>query len=354
MTARWGGLVQIEGNSARPLGASASGPITGDVVMRRYWCGLLYGVFFVAVGGAATAADPSSIDWSNIEVKTVQLFYPGASTYDWLLSKEHKKGYKKVPKGESCTKCHELDEAYMGKMVLEEGMAEPNAAPNRRAVIDFSIQAAYDQENVYLRFQWKSDSKGSADEPDGVAIMFADKKVKRFIKQGCWATCHEGMYDTRDVPSEDEAMGVLNTKKVTKYLHISRSDREASWNQLKSADALAQIRADGGFVDLWRWSSSGEVEDESVLEARLIDAGASAGDVHAKGEMKDGKYTVVMWRKLDTGHPEDDKIMAVKKYLKVGFAVHDNNVDSRYHYTSFPLSMGIGTKKADINAVNLN
>lgn len=322
--------------------------------MRKFRCVLVCAAFVVAIGGATTAtAGPASIDWSKIKVKTVPLFYPGASTYDWLLSEEHEKGYKKVPKGAACFKCHEDDEENLGMTVLEQGIGEPKAAPNRRAVVQLGVQAAHDQENLYLRFQWKSDSKGGEAKPDGVAVMIGDKKVKRFSKQGCWLTCHNGVRDTRDVPSEGEATKVLNAKQVTKYLPASRSDDTASWDQVKSADALAQIRAAGGFADLWRWKSNGEVEDESVLENRRNDTGDSAGDVHAEGELKDGKYTVVMWRKLNTGHPEDDKILAVKKKVRVGFAVHDNNVDSRYHYTSFPLSLGVGTKKAAINAVNL-
>jgi len=321
--------------------------------MRNIRWVLVCAAFVVAVGSATSAtADPASIDWSKIKVKTVPLFYPGASTYDWLLTEEHE-GYKKVPKGAACVKCHEDDEENQGMAVLEQGMAEPKAAPNRRAVIQLAVQAAHDQENLYLRFQWKSDSKGGESKPDGVAVMIGDKKVKRFSKQGCWLSCHDGVRDTRDVPSEDEATKVLNAKDVTKYLPASRSDDAASWDQLKSADALAQIRADGGFADLWRWKSNGETADQSVLENRRDDAGDSAGDVRAEGELKDGTYTVVMWRKLNTGHPEDDKILAVKKKVRVGFAVHDNNVDSRYHYTSFPLSLGVGTKKAAINAVNL-
>ncbi len=322
--------------------------------MRNIRLGLVFAAFVVALGSApAASADPASIDWSKIKVKTVPLFYPGASTYGWMITEEHEKGYKKVPKGVACVKCHEDDEENLGKAVLEQGIGEPKAAPNRRAVVQLAVQAAHDQENLYLRLQWKSDSKGGEGKPDGVSVMVGNKKVKRFSKQGCWLTCHDGVRDTRDVPSEAEAAKVVNAKEVTKYLPASRSDDAASWDQLKSADALAQIRADGGFVDLWRWNSNGEAADESVLEARRGDAGDSAGDVHAEGELKNGKYTVVMWRKLDTGHPEDDKILAVKKKVRVGFAVHDNNVDSRYHYTSFPLSLGVGTKKAAINAVSL-
>ena len=47
----------------------------------------------------AFAADPATIDWSKVPSKSVKLFYPGQSSYNWLLSPEHKKGNKAVPSG---------------------------------------------------------------------------------------------------------------------------------------------------------------------------------------------------------------------------------------------------------------
>ena len=80
----------------------------------------------------------------------------------------------------------------------------------------------------------------------------------------------------------------------------------------------------------------------------------SAGDNQdAKGTWKDGVWTVLMTRKLDTGHPEDDKIMKVGGTYTVGFAVHDDNITTRGHHVSWPMSVGIGAK-ADIKAVTVN
>ncbi|NQU61320.1 MAG: hypothetical protein HQ512_09335 [Rhodospirillales bacterium] len=79
----------------------------------------------------------------------------------------------------------------------------------------------------------------------------------------------------------------------------------------------------------------------------------SAGDNQdAKGTWKDGVWTVVWTRKLDTGHPEDDKIMKPGGVYTFGFAVHDDNITTRGHHVSWPMSVGIGTK-ADIKAVTM-
>lgn len=63
-------------------------------------------------------------------------------------------------------------------------------------------------------------------------------------------------------------------------------------------------------------------------------------------------WTVVWVRKLDTGHPGDDKIMKVGGVYTVGYAVHDDNITTRGHHVSWPLTLGIGAK-ADIQATTL-
>jgi hypothetical protein len=63
-------------------------------------------------------------------------------------------------------------------------------------------------------------------------------------------------------------------------------------------------------------------------------------------------WTVVWTRKRDTGHPEDDKIIEDGKAYTFGFAVHDDNVTTRFHFVGFPVSIGFGTA-GDIQATQL-
>jgi hypothetical protein len=87
-----------------------------------------------------------------------------------------------------------------------------------------------------------------------------------------------------------------------------------------------------------------------VLPGRLVsraDAKGSAADNSAvASEWKDGVYTVVWARKLNTGHPEDDKVIEDGKSYNFGFAVHDDNVTTRFHFVSFPVSIGFGAEAA--------
>jgi hypothetical protein len=78
--------------------------------------------------------------------------------------------------------------------------------------------------------------------------------------------------------------------------------------------------------------------------------GSAADNNSVQSSWKDGMWTVVFTRKLDTGHPADDKIMKVGGVYTFGFAVHDDNITTRGHHVSWPMTVGIGTE-ADIEAV---
>ncbi len=99
------------------------------------------------------------------------------------------------------------------------------------------------------------------------------------------------------------------------------------------------------------------IKEGDLLPAHVIDLGKASGSAHdvdyAKGEWKDGVYTVVLRRKLDTGHPEDDIVMKVGETYTFGFSIHDDAAGKRAHHVSFPVTVSIGPGKADIQAVTL-
>ncbi len=440
--------------------------------MKPLRIGFLRGIAALAAASIAApvfAAPPS--DWSTVPVKKVTLFYPGQSTYDWLVSPAHKKGNKQTAKGGTCTKCHEDDEAEMGKRIVSGTVLEPQPIPGKAPVIDLTVQAAHDADALYLRFQWKSQMnregrmhnyirydgqkwafwgghrgnkavRAGTQPPlyeDRLAIMLDDGKVARFAKQGCWLTCHDGMRDAPNEPTTAQVeanpylgKGGLKKHDVRKYLPASRTDSMA-WDKVKTPEEIAKLKKAGQFLDLMQWRAArsaavGMADDGYVLDYRLFDSGKNPfswnvdrktmtpkymfdaakvgskalraedignpakpaalvreqnavpydakagwkeGDIlpgrlvsgvdakgsaadnnDVKGTWKDNTYTVVWRRTLDTGHPEDDKILKVGSVYTVSFAVHDDNVTMRFHHVSFPLSLGVGTN-ADIIAARV-
>jgi len=425
----------------------------------------------IGLANQVLAADPRGIDWPKIPIKSVTLFYPGNSTYDWLVSPGHA-GAKLVEQGQACRTCHEGTEKARGEKIVKGGVVESTPIAGKNGSVDVAVQAAHDADYVYFRFQWKSnlsregrmhdyvrfDGKQwkwyghdrndkavrAGEQPalyeDRFSIMLDDGKVRRFAQQGCWLTCHTGMRDTPNTASSDAVkkhpiFGDAGWKEneIRKYLASTRTDAAASWDKTKTPEEIAKLKAEGRFLDLMQWrvnrsAAVGMADDGYVLESRLFDEGKNpfswnvdrktmtplnmfdAAKVGAKalraedignpakpgamvkgdnavpfdanadwkegdilpgrlvsradakgsaadndatyGSWKDGTYTLVWRRKLDTGHPADDKIMKVGGKYTVGFAIHDDNVTTRFHHVSFPLTLGIGVD-ADIKAMTL-
>jgi hypothetical protein len=97
-------------------------------------------------------------------------------------------------------------------------------------------------------------------------------------------------------------------------------------------------------------------KEGDVLPGRLLsraDANGSAADNDsAEGVWENGAWTVVWTRKMNTGHPGDDKVLEDGKAYTIGFAVHDDNVTTRFHFVYWPVSVGFGTD-GDIQATKV-
>lgn len=94
-------------------------------------------------------------------------------------------------------------------------------------------------------------------------------------------------------------------------------------------------------------------KDGDVLPRRVLRPGeGSAADISVAGKARwqNGFWEVTLVRKMDTGHPEDDKIFADQRAYTVAFAVHRNAMGSRWHYVSMPKRLGL-QRNADIAAV---
>jgi hypothetical protein len=421
----------------------------------------------VFAAGPALAADPASIDWSKVPAKSVTLFYPGQSTYQWLRSPEHKRANAQVAEGQACVACHKGEEETLGNTLVVENRLEPTPVEGKNGSVNLGVQVAYDKDNAYFRFQWKTlnpfpgnahpylrfDGKEwkvyghpkldevvqSGEQPgiyeDRMSIMIDDGSVPMFAQQGCWLTCHNGERDNPDLASKEDVQAnalfqVIKKNDVRKYLPATRTDEDASWDMGKTPEEIAAIKASGGFLDLMQWRGHrsnpvGMADDGYVLEYRNSDAGknpfgSNVGEHHqpkfmfdkakfgksavreedirkmpttlireqnavpfdpnadwkegdlipeyivsregstgsaadnqtANGEWKDGMWTVVMVRKLNLAN-DDDKALKEGGVYSVGFATHDDNITTRGHHVSFPLSIGLGAK-ADIEATKLD
>jgi hypothetical protein len=413
------------------------------------------------------AADLATIDWGKVPTKTLTLFYPGQSSYQWLRSSAHP-GSATVAKGGACVRCHEGGEATLGDRIVKGGPLEPVPPKGKNGTLPLGVQVAYDDQNAYFRFQWKTNASYAGDgypyyrfdgkewksfgaprlsapaykgeQPaiyeDRMSMLIGDGNVPNFNTQGCWVTCHEG---ERDNPKQAKAEQVaanafyqaIKRADVRKYLPATRTDANASWDKGVSVQELDKQKAEGRFLDLVQWRAHrsnpvGMADDGYVLDWRNFDAGANpfasnmdakikqprymfdparnngakafsdsnppknggvlllgqnavafdpnagwkAGDVlpqyyvsaeaakgsaadnkNVKGTWANGMWTVVWARPLNLKNPDDKALQEGKSYT-FGFAVHDDNITTRGHQVSFPVTVGFGAK-ADIQATKL-
>lgn len=78
----------------------------------------------------------------------------------------------------------------------------------------------------------------------------------------------------------------------------------------------------------------------------------SGDDLMATGSHAKGRWTIYIWRKLNTGQ-KDDIALAPGQTYPAGLAVHDDSVTTRFHYVSLPLKLSLGKKDGHINAVRI-
>jgi hypothetical protein len=414
----------------------------------------------ILFAGHCLAADPATVNWNNVATKTVTLFYPAQSTYQWIRSSAHP-GAAIVTGGGACLTCHNGGEEKLGNKLVKANPLEPTPVAGKNGVIQLNIQIAYDNENAYFRAQWKTQNAypGEAhpfvrydgkewkpygfpkldavvqkgEQPgiyeDRFSIMIDDGGVPAFANQGCWLTCHNGERDNPKFASRAEVGAnplyqVLKQIDVRKYLPSTRTDADASWDKGKSPEEIAKIKLAGGFLELMQWRAHrsnpvGMADDGYVLEYRLSDAGGNpfgsnvdpkthqprfmydekkvgkkalvaedirkmstalirdqnavpfdpdagwkTGDLipeyvlnkdgakgsgadnkNVKGAWKDGMWTVVWIRPLKLTNP-DDKALNEDKVYNFSFAVHDDNITTRGHHVSFPITVGFGAKAA--------
>src|SRR3990170_4456940 len=440
-------LAAIDGSSARlgPAGAQAP-PI---------------------IQGAGLFTFPG--DWSTIPEKTITLFFPGQASWEFLTSSDHP-GSEQVVAGTTCQTCHAGQEKMKGESLVKHARLEPDPIAGKAGSLDVAVRAAFDDQYIYLRFEWQAPQPGASHElwrydgtrwaawggpkPDAtkantppsyeerLVLMFTERNVPAadgaktgFNQAGCFIACHNSMRNMpRDVRGDRVVThpyfgrGGLNANDMRHYLLLTRTatDETGGWDKVKTRPDIERLKAEGSFLDLWQWrayrsSPVGYAGDDYVLEYRLSDGGrspfttpaqpsfmydqaktgfraipesrlnellprlplimgtnavpvdptarfavgdllpqnvlrtpdGSGADILANGSWARGRWVVELRRKLITGNPDDKPFVAGRVY-RFGLAVFNDMVSNRYHFISFPQTLGLGRQTvAAIRAVRL-
>lgn len=322
----------------------------------------------------ATTEDSTGINWDTVPERVINIFYPGQASMEWILSKNHS-GKRAFNSGDRCFECHDEETTDMGSLIVSGGheyLPETETViPEKRGNIPVSVRATHDGENLTMRFQFPETAHTPAPFADGgkmdtenqikLAIMLSTDDVTYADRAGCWGTCHHDAKGMPDSPTTEETAAsslALNMDNgVTKYLTESRTKLElrgrggkklGGWDKLKEeAEIKTELEA-GHFMDLLRYQAgTGKSEDGYILEQRYMEGGQGS---EFTSSLSDGVWTILMKRKLASDKPGDIN-MATDQIYNLGFAIHDDYTNGRFHHVSLGYKLGFDNDEAEINAV---
>lgn len=262
-------------------------------------------------------------DWSRIQAATITVFFPAQSSWQHLTSPAHA-GSNEVLAGVSCQACHKGQEKALGDRLVRPSPLEPSPIGGKRGWVEVSMRAAFDDEYLYLRFEWAAPQPGASHllwrydgtrwvpwggpKPDAtranippsyedrLALMLTERNVPAadgartgFNQAGCFIACHNSQRNMRsDVAGEQVTRhpyfgtAGLRVSDMRHYLLITRTitDETGGWDKVKTPTEIERLNAEGSFLDLWQWrayrsSPVGYAGDDFVLEYRNPDAGRS-------------------------------------------------------------------------------
>jgi cytochrome c-type protein NapC len=324
---------------------------------------------------APVSADESdhSVAWADISSREVTVFYPGQTSLEWILNgRDHGGARAFLKSGDRCVSCHDKETASMGDRIVKGEKAEPTPIPGKRGSIAVDVKASFDDENLYLRFEWEKTAhspvpfvEGGKMDPENemkLAVMFATDELEFADRAGCWATCH---HDTRTMPDTPDSEAVATnpaakmldiSNGITKYVKESRSKIEikgrrgkkrGGWDKLKTPEEIKSAESSSAIMDLIRYSSgSGHTEDGSIYSQRTMQGGQGF-DVKVVDQK--GNWVIEFKRKLKSDKAGDISLDTSKIY-NFGFAIHDDYTNARFHHVSLGYRLGFDNAEADINA----
>jgi nitrate/TMAO reductase-like tetraheme cytochrome c subunit len=335
-----------------------------------------------AIGTPEVSTTPASdtdsagfgLDWANVPSREITVFYPGQASMEWVLNgRDHGGARAFVKSGDTCASCHDQETAAMGEKIVSGEVAEPTPIPGKRGSIPVNVQAAHDNTNLYLRFEWQDTGhvavpfvEGGKMDPENqvkLAVMLSDNQLEYAQQAGCWGTCHHDARTMPDTPDADALVDNEATSRlamaegITKYVKESRTSIEVKgrrgkkrggWDKLKTSDEFSAAMGENQIMDLLRYQiDTGITEDGYIYEQRLM----TGGQGFEANSRKQGDMWIVEMKRALSSDNEGDLSMVTDQRYNLGFAIHDDYSNARFHHVSLGYNIGFDDEEADINAV---
>ncbi len=209
-----------------------------------------------------------------------------------------------------------VERLFSGKVLLGIGVAAVSAtvllSGCKRGfevgpLPELQVAAVFNDEQIQIRYRYENDEPSwyhqvlryedgrwvryGSGEPgedpyrlyeDRISMMLDDGSVEGFDRFGGFMTVHQGMRSLADpIPAEQvrahswlgETLGRSDVRKFLPQSRDVQDPSEVNWDKVKGEAELAQMRADGVFLDLWQWRAHrsnplGYADNGYVLEYR--------------------------------------------------------------------------------------
>jgi hypothetical protein len=256
-------------------------------------------------------------------------------------------------------------------------------------ILELEAKSVHTKDGIFFRFEWSDDEKSmhknrwrftggkwnkKKGDEDRLAMVWEINRIDKFATKGCAVLCHSESKNNKEwyysVNSQREKADLWHWKAVrsnpvgysedgyvianpSKEPEKGRkrdagSDTKAKSNRTKDKSGPAYMQDSAKLPSIpgsLLVAQAVEIKDSSIFKEGDEIPGYmlytnwkdSFADLKTKGVWKNGKWTVMMSRKLQTGYDDDVQFNARKKY-PFGLAVFDNehNEDS---YDSDPLKL---------------
>jgi hypothetical protein len=256
-------------------------------------------------------------------------------------------------------------------------------------MIEIKAMSVYTKEDIFFRFEWPDKDKSmnknrwrfsngqwtkiKGDE-DRLGLVFEINRIDKFATKGCAVLCHneskkqEEWYYAVTKSKEKADMwhwkalrsnpvgytedGYVTTNPTQKPEEGRKRDAgngtKAKSNRTKDKSKPAYMQdpsKPASIPDSLLVSQAVEIKDHSIFKEGdeipgymlFTDWKDSFADVLTQGVWQDGRWTVMMSRKLDTGYDDDLQFNTRKRY-PFGMAVFDN-AHEHNSYNSEPLKL---------------
>jgi len=255
-------------------------------------------------------------------------------------------------------------------------------------------QAAYTKDALYFRLTWKDPTRSVVKQSwkydgekwyhlegneDRIALLFEVTRINKFATRGCAITCHS----PADVPRKEWKLATRSTAEKGDLWHW-KAARSAPYKHADDAWLTVAGNPSGSYRETGRRKDSGKggdiknqtpdgsmplymqdpakkptvpgfllmedaikIEDHSIFKIgnvipfRLpLKPSGSRFDVKAESRHTDGYWTVMIYRKLNTGHDDDVIFNPLKRY-SFAMAVFDDS-GSDHSKATKPLVLTFG------------